>query len=206
VHLERALNIVLSWPSPADVDALKGAVLVADGSGVSQPELAIARAILRTNPRVVAGAALLFAGATAQAAKSNALPPEFLAAAILQESAYDPRAFSSAGAIGIAQFMPDTAADVGVDPYDPFDSIDAAAALLGQYASEYRGRYADPYATALAAYNAGPLAVAQYHGVPPYAETREYVALIFDRWARIVSYEDEEPRNDKRTEQKKSAE
>ncbi len=85
--------------------------------------------------------------------------------------------------------MPETAAAVGVDPYDPFDSIDAAAALLGGYVADYRGRYADPYIAALAAYNAGPLAVAAYRGVPPYAETREYIALIFDRWARIASYE-----------------
>lgn len=199
VHLARGLNIVLSWPSPADVDAVKGAMLVRDGPVVSRPELAIARAILRTNPRIDAGAALLFAGATAESARSNALPPEFLAAAILQESAYDPRAFSSAGAIGIAQFMPDTAAGVGLDPYDPFDSIEAAAALLGGYAADYRGRYAEPYTAALAAYNAGPLAVAQYRGVPPYAETREYIALIFDRWARIVSYENDKAPQGRKT-------
>jgi soluble lytic murein transglycosylase-like protein len=199
VHLGRVLNTVLSWPSPAGVDALKGAMLVRDGAPVSQPQLAIARAILRTNPRVVAGAALLFAGETVRAAQSNSLPPEFLAAAILQESAYDPQAFSAAGAIGIAQFMPDTAAAVGVDPYDPFASIAAAAALLGAYAAEYRGRYADPYTTALAAYNAGPLAVTQYRGVPPYAETREYIALIFDRWSRIVSYEQDKSEARKKT-------
>lgn len=189
VHLARALNIALSWPSPAGVDALKGAMLLRDGPRVSRPELAIARAILRTNPRIAAGSALTFAGVTARSAQLNSLPAEFLAAVILQESAYDPRAFSAAGAIGIAQFMPDTAAGVGVDPYDPFDSIGAAAALLGDYAAEYRGRYADPYAMALAAYNAGPLAAERYRGVPPYAETREYIALIFDRWARIISYE-----------------
>jgi soluble lytic murein transglycosylase-like protein len=199
-HLEHALNVALSWPAPAYVDALKGAMLVRDGPRLSQPELAIARAILRTNPRVVAGAALLFAGATVRAAQSNSLPPEFLAATILQESAYDPRAFSEAGAIGIAQFMPDTAAAVGVDPYEPFGSISAAGALLGSYAAEYRGHYSDPYTTALAAYNAGPLAVAQYRGVPPYPETREYIALIFDRWSRIVSYE---AQDDNTQEQKK---
>ena len=189
VHLARALNVALSWPSPGAVDALQGAVLLRDGPRVSQPELAIARAILRTNPRMLAGAALILAGVTARAARENSLPPEFLAAAILQESAYDPQALSSAGAVGIAQFMPDTARDVGVDPYDPYASIGAAGALLGGYAAAYRGRYPDPYTTALAAYNAGPLAVAQYRGVPPYPETREYVALIFDRWSRIVSYE-----------------
>lgn len=189
VHLARARNIALSWPSPADVDALKGAMLIRDGPALSQPDLAITRAILRTNPRLVQADALLFAGATVTAARANSLPPEFLGAALLQESAYDPQALSSAGAVGIAQFMPETAAGAGVDPYDPFASIDGAAALLGGYAAAYRDRYPDAYSAALAAYNAGPLAVAQYRGVPPYAETREYVALIFDRWARIVSYE-----------------
>jgi len=193
VHLTRALNAVLSWPTPGDVDALKGAMLVRDGPAVRYADLAIARAILRTNPRIVAADALLFAGVTARAARANALPAEFLAATLLQESAYDPDAVSSAGAIGLAQFMPETAADAGVDPYDPFDSIEGAAALLGSYAAAYRDRYSDPYAAALAAYNAGPLAVAQYRGVPPYPETQEYVALIFERWARIVSYEDDKP-------------
>jgi soluble lytic murein transglycosylase-like protein len=171
------------------VDALEGAVLVRDGPPVAQPELAIARAILRTNPRIVQAYALLFSGATVDAARAHGLPPELLGAALLQESAYDPQALSSAGAIGIAQFMPETAAGVGVDPYDPYDSIAAAGALVGAYAAAYRGRYADPYTVALAAYNAGPLAVARYRGVPPFPETREYVGLIFDRWSRIVSYE-----------------
>jgi soluble lytic murein transglycosylase-like protein len=164
-------------------------VLIRDGAAVGNSELAIARAILRTNPRIGAAGALLFADATASAADAHALPAEFLAATLLQESAYDPRALSSAGAIGIAQFMPETAAEVGLDPNDPVASIDAAAELLGAYAEGYTGRYPDPFAAALAAYNAGPLAVSRYHGVPPYPETREYVALIFDRWARIVSYE-----------------
>jgi soluble lytic murein transglycosylase-like protein len=189
VNLERALNIALSWPSPAGVDAIKGAVLIRDGPPVAQPELAVARAILRTNPRLAQAAALLFAASTSRAAGERCLPPEFLGATLLQESAYDPRAFSSAGAIGIAQFMPETAAGIGVDPHDPFEAIDGAAALLGDYVAAYRGRYADPYAAALAAYNAGPLAVTRYRGVPPYPETREYVALVYDRWARIVSYE-----------------
>jgi soluble lytic murein transglycosylase-like protein len=205
VHLERALNTVLTWPVPVDVGALKGAALLRDGPRVSEPDLAIARAILHTNPRIAQADALLFAGETVDAARANALPPEFLGATLLQESAYNPQALSSAGAIGIAQFMPDTAADVGLDPYDPFASINAAAALLGGYATAYADRYPDPYTTALAAYNAGPLAVAQYHGIPPYPETREYVALIFDRWARIASYESlDAERHDRRAQQPKN--
>jgi soluble lytic murein transglycosylase-like protein len=188
-HLTRLLNIALSWPSPADIDAVKGAVLIRDGGLVDAPEPAIARAILRTNPRLMPAYALLFADATARAARAHAIPPEFLGAMLLQESAYDPQAFSSAGAIGIAQFMPETAAGIGVDPYDPFASIDASAALIAGYVGDYRDRYDDPYATALAAYNAGPEAVEQYDGVPPYPETRDYIALVYERWARIVSYE-----------------
>ena len=188
-QLGRALNIALSWPSPAGVDALQGAFLIRDGPPADAADLAIARAILRTNPRLQPAYALLFAGATARAAREHLLPAEFLGATLLQESAYDPQALSAAGAIGIAQFMPETAADVGVNPYDPFESIAAAAALIGGYADGYQGRYADPYSAALAAYNAGPFAVARYRGVPPYTETHEYIALIYDRWARIVSYE-----------------
>ncbi len=197
--------MVLSWPSPAGTDALKGAVLIRDGPATEQPGLAIARGILRTNPRIVPAAALLFAGATVDAARAHSLPPEFLGATLLQESAYDPNALSPAGAIGIAQFMPETAAGAGVDPYDPFDSIEGAGALLGGYAAAYRNQYPDPYAAALAAYNAGPLAVAEYHGVPPYPETREYVALIFYRWARIVSYESLALRDDNTQERQKKS-
>jgi soluble lytic murein transglycosylase-like protein len=190
--------MVLSWPSPADVDALKGAVLIRDGGAVTQPELAIARAILRTNPRIVQTDALLFADATVRAARTQSLPPEFLGGRLLQESENDAQALSSAGAIGIAQFMPETASAVGVDPYDPLDAIAAAAALVGSYVAAYRARYTDSYAAALAAYNAGPLAVAQYRGVPPYAETREYIALIYDRWARIVAYETQDDKSRQR--------
>ncbi len=144
---------------------------------------------MRTNPRITAIGSLALAVATVRAARATSLPPEFLAATILQESAYDPSAISSAGAIGIAQFEIETADAYGIDPFDPYRAIPGAARLLASYVSAYDGTYADPYATALAAYNAGPGAVARYHGVPPYQETREYVALIFERWGRIAGYE-----------------
>lgn len=188
-QLARARNAALSRPAPAAVDALAGAVLLRDGPRVTQPELAIARAVLRTNPRIEQAYALLLAIETARAAEDNALPPEFLAATLLQESAYDEEALSAAGAVGIAQFMPETAAGIGIDPVDPFAAIGGAGRLLGSYVADYRGTYADPYVAALAAYNAGPAAVRRYGGVPPYPETREYVALVYDRWARIAGYE-----------------
>lgn len=151
--------------------------------------MAIARAVLHTNPRITPAAALLLSVATANAARKRGLPPEFLAATLLQESAFDVEAISAAGAEGIAQFEPETAAGVGIDPFDPFDAIEGSAELLGGYVAGYRPFYGDPYSVALAAYNAGPAAVERYRGIPPYAETRDYIALIFDRWAQIVSYE-----------------
>jgi soluble lytic murein transglycosylase-like protein len=117
------------------------------------------------------------------------LPPEFLAATILQESAYDPQALSAAGAIGIAQFEIETADEYGVDAFDPYRAIPGAARLLASYVAAYRPIYADPYAIALAAYNAGPGAVERYRGVPPYHETHDYIALIYERWGRIAGYE-----------------
>lgn len=160
-----------------------------DGSTVTYPEMAIARAAMRTNPRITAGGALALADATVRAAHANDLPPEFLGATLLQESAFDPGALSSAGAVGIAQFTIETAESNGVDPFDPFDAIDGAARLLSQYYRAYERHYDDPFAATLAAYNAGPGAVETYGGVPPYRETKEYIALIFERWGRIASYE-----------------
>lgn len=171
------------------MEALAGGLPLYDGPPTGSRELAVTRAILHTNPRLEAAGALLLAGTTAIAARKQHLPIEFLAATFLQESAYDPRAVSSAGAIGIAQFMPSTAAANGVDPFDPLNAIAGAATLLSGYVETYRGIYHRPYAMALAAYNAGPGAVARYHGVPPYPETRDYIAYITDRWAQIVGYE-----------------
>jgi soluble lytic murein transglycosylase-like protein len=171
------------------VDTITGARLFRDGPRIDIPQIAIARAVLRTNPRITAVGALTLAGETVHAASRADIPPEFLAATLLQESAFDPNAISAAGAIGIAQFEIETADSIGIDPFDPRQAIDGCARLLGSYLASYRNRYDDPYGVALAAYNAGPGAVGRYGGVPPYQETREYIALVFDRWGRIASYE-----------------
>jgi soluble lytic murein transglycosylase-like protein len=186
--IDRVVNGSLSWPAPSHVDALIGARMFEDGPRTSSVELAITRAIMRTNPRITAIGALRLAQTTVDAARRGGLPPEFLAATVLQESAYDPFAISGAGAIGIAQFEIGTADDYGVEPLDPQSAIGGAATLLASYVRAYRGA-SDPYALALAAYNAGPGAVARYGGVPPYAETRDYITLIRERWGRIAGYE-----------------
>ncbi len=91
------------------------------------------------------------------------------------ESGMQPCARSYAGAIGIAQIMPATARSWGVDPWIPADALRAAARNMARYEKQLGS-----YRLALAAYNAGPGAVQQYGGVPPYAETREYIRRITD--------------------------
>ncbi|MGH2924240.1 MAG: lytic transglycosylase domain-containing protein, partial [Solirubrobacterales bacterium] len=96
-----------------------------------------------------------------------------LAAQLMAESGFDPRAVSPAGARGIAQFMPGTAAAYGLrDPFDPVAAIDAQAHLMSDLLRQFRS-----VPLALAAYNAGPGAVSGC-GCIPYAETRAYVARI----------------------------
>lgn len=189
VYIPTVVNLALSWRAPAYADALFGARLLRDGAPTASSTLAITRAVLHTNPRIAPTDALQLAYATVRAARAHNIAPEFLGATLLQESAFDPWAISAAGAVGIAQFMPSTAASVGVDPFDPFSAIDGAAQLLASYVRAYDGIYANPYIAALAAYNAGPGAVEAYGGVPPYAETREYIDDIIDRWAQITAYE-----------------
>jgi hypothetical protein len=102
--------------------------------------------------------------------------PELVRAVIAVESGFNPRARSHKGAMGLMQLMPATAAQFGVErPYDPAQNIAACVAYL----RELLDRYANDETLALAAYNAGPAAVERYgHRIPPYRETRDYVARI----------------------------
>ena len=114
-----------------------------------------------------------YAGTIEQAASTNGIPASLLAALLYHESRFEPNVVSSAGAEGIAQFMPATAAGMGIDPTNPTQSIEGAAQLLGSYTRQF-GSYSD----ALAAYDAGSSAVERYGGIPPYAETQAYVPAV----------------------------
>ncbi|WP_311202234.1 lytic transglycosylase domain-containing protein [Leisingera sp. S132] len=89
------------------------------------------------------------------------------------ESSYNPTAVSPKGAYGLGQLMPDTARGLGVDPRDPSQNLDGAARYLLAQIAAFKN-----IDLALAAYNAGPHRVVEYAGVPPFAETREYIARI----------------------------
>lgn len=112
------------------------------------------------------------------ASTATGVPSSLLAALIRTESAYQPYVRSHAGAIGLGQLMPATAAALGVDPMNPGQNVLGAA----RYLREQLDRFGS-VPLALAAYNAGPHRVVQYKGIPPYEETQKYVARIMSRLA-----------------------
>ena len=109
------------------------------------------------------------------ASSANQVPPGLVRAVIMAESAGDPSAVSLAGAQGLMQLMPGTAAHCGVaNSFDPNENVQCGASYLRYLLDRYHGNAT----LAVAAYNAGPGAVDKYHGVPPYAETRAYVTRV----------------------------
>jgi soluble lytic murein transglycosylase-like protein len=108
------------------------------------------------------------------AAIRNSLPPAFVASVAKAESAMKQSAVSPKGAIGVMQLMPSTARALDADPHDTEQNIDAGTRLLKELLIKYDG----DVVKALAAYNAGPGAVAKYNGLPPYRETQDYVNRV----------------------------
>ncbi len=116
-----------------------------------------------------------FASEISAAAARNGVDPKLLTGLIRAESNFDPNATSPAGAQGLTQLMPGTAASLGVtNPLDPAEAIEGGAKYLRQQLDRFGG----DASKALAAYNAGPGAVERFGGVPPYAETQAYVRKV----------------------------
>jgi len=115
------------------------------------------------------------------AATNTNIDPDFLASVIRAESDFNPHARSPKGAQGLMQLMPQTAAKLGVrNAYDPEANVNGGSEYLRQLLAQYHG----DAQKALAAYNAGPQRVQQYKGVPPYRETRTYVARVINEYNR----------------------
>ena len=125
-------------------------------------------------------------GLISEASQRNNLDSDLFSAVLWQESRYchtsgDALTKSTAGALGIGQLMPDTAAGLGVDPADLEENLEGAA----RYLSTQLERFGS-VALALAAYNAGPGAVERYGGVPPFEETQSYVKSVLTRYGSDV--------------------
>jgi soluble lytic murein transglycosylase-like protein len=106
-----------------------------------------------------------------------------LVAIVAVESAWHTHAISSAGAIGLGQLMPGTAASLRVNPHDPAQNLYGAARYLRGLMQRFGSRH---YDEVFAAYNAGPKAVSEYGGIPPYDETEHYVVRVVGEWSRLA--------------------
>ncbi|WP_246091583.1 lytic transglycosylase domain-containing protein [Aliirhizobium smilacinae] len=122
------------------------------------------------NPQILARAR--------QIARQEGVDEQLFLALIYQESRFNACATSPAGAIGLTQLMPATAAELGVNPHDIDDNLRGGARYLKQQLANFGG----DTKLALAAYNAGPGNVQKYGGIPPFRETQGYVASITQRW------------------------
>ena len=109
-----------------------------------------------------------------------------LVALVSVESAWRTHARSWAGAVGLGQLMPGTAANLHVNPADPYQNLQGAARYLYGLLTRYRDK-PNRYALTFAAYNAGPKAVEEFGGIPPFAETQNYVVKVMTAWERISS-------------------
>jgi soluble lytic murein transglycosylase-like protein len=115
------------------------------------------------------------------------LPAALVHSVIAAESAYDPNAVSSKGAVGLMQLMPATAQDLAVsDRTDPGQNVRGGTTYLRQLLERYR-ESPDSLLLALAAYNAGPGRVDQYRGLPPFNETRLFVRRVLDKFLALTA-------------------
>jgi soluble lytic murein transglycosylase-like protein len=144
------------------------------GAQSATPATPSSSATATTPTTLGAGSPTQYDAQITAAANKYGIDPALLKGLIRQESNFDAGAQSGAGAQGLTQLMPGTAATLGVDPSDPAQAIDGGA----KYLKQQLDRFGNDPSKALAAYNAGPGAVAKYGGVPPYAETQDYVQKV----------------------------
>jgi soluble lytic murein transglycosylase-like protein len=156
-----------TWSSTDQTDQVE---LIGGGADVP------ARAVTVLAERGWSGA---YAEALVNIARANDISPYLLEAVVWQESRWNPSAVSRAGAIGLAQLMPATARDLGVDPRDPVQNLAGGARYLRQQLNRFDGNVEK----ALAAYNAGPGRVMTAGGIPSIPETQAYVRAIVARLA-----------------------
>jgi len=192
------LSIVLTLlasPAPADIPTIDKTVLderkdrdeqTAEIEEVDQDRYvnnqsvtcSMYRPARKDDPVAAANANPVIAGMVRRIAREEGIDENQFLALVYQESRFNPCAKSPAGAIGLAQLMPGTAGDLGVDPYNIEQNLRGGARYYKQQLRKYNGNVS----LALAAYNAGAGNVNKYGGIPPFKETQGYVANITQRW------------------------
>jgi len=174
--------LVVAWAAPTQAQIYawrdpKGNLVLSDRKPAhASTTYAVGQSAIRTTRPAEDGSLGSYAELIEQNAQKFGVNADLVRAVIQVESAYNPRARSPKGAMGLMQLMPATAAELGVrDAYDPAQNIRGGV----EYLRALLDRYGDDETLALAAYNAGPLAVERYgNAVPPYRETRQYVDRI----------------------------
>jgi soluble lytic murein transglycosylase-like protein len=161
-----------------DASAVRGYEAEEETTAVQAPQAAQAVAAAALPPAAPPAPATPADLADAAADKYG-LPRELVRSVMAAESAMNPLAVSPKGAVGLMQLMPGTAKTLSANPYDAAENVDAGARYLHDLLVQYGGRLWH----ALAAYNAGPGAVARYNGIPPYRETINYILRV-DRNSR----------------------
>jgi len=169
------------------IEVSAGAILRAEAIPETAPTLhssSVAEGAASGDAKTSTGAVLTAAELRqllVRAGSAHNIDADLLASVVRAESNGDALAVSRAGARGLMQLMPATASELNVrDSFAPEENIGGGTAYLDQLLT----RYHDNIALALAAYNAGPGAVDRYHGIPPYAETRAYVARVIREFNR----------------------
>ncbi len=170
------LAALVTASAAAAADRGGGVIIVTDPDGTKR--IFNVAAVLPAGREVPVGAEARKAALwpkVEEIATSHGLDPRLVDLVIRMESGYNPNAVSRRGARGIMQLMPGTAAMYGVaDPFDPLENLRGGI----RYLRDLLERFGHDLGLALAAYNAGPEAVERFGGVPPYEETRTYVASI----------------------------
>ncbi len=185
-----ALCALAAWAmAPAGAEVIEispyGVISRQKGPGVTSPEGYLPLKLGQT-AQVTANK---FGAIYAQAGATAALSPDLIEAIAYVESRHNPQAVSAKGARGLMQLMPGTAAALGVDAADPAANVRGGATYLRSLLDRYRG----DLVLTLAAYNAGPGAVARYGGVPPFRETQGYIAAVLERLAQNQEKQDQRP-------------
>lgn len=147
------------------------ALLCGNTAGVVSTETAVYNQVAKYLPQETAW---IVAQDIMDASAYYQVDPILIAAVCTCESGFQEDAISHAGAIGIMQLMPETAQALGVNPYDRRENIFGGVAYLAQQLYRFGG----DYTLAEAAYNAGPGRIEEYGGIPPYAETQNYVVSV----------------------------